>query len=269
MPAALSSLPAIDVIIPAIEKDLPTLPYVIDSLRKQVLHPIRRIHIVSPASDRIRALCKAKGCRFVPESTLLPFGKKDIRYRSARFERSGWLYQQLLKLAGDRISGSEHYLVIDADTVLLRPHAFMEGGKPVMYSRSWTQPEYRNAYRRLLGKPPAASGSFVAHYMLFSKTRLAELKKAITAHTGLVWHQAILARVNRTKMFGFSEFESYGHFVHARTSGKIVRRSVQNKTLSGYPSRLTAAQWKELSGRYRSVSFHKRGSYLIPRKTRA
>jgi len=264
--SSISSLPAIDVLIPAIDKDLPTLPYVIDSVRKQVLHPIRRIHVISPASDRIRALCRAKGCHYVSENSLLPFRKKDIRYRSAHFERSGWLYQQLLKLAGDRVSGSEHYLVIDADTILLRPHAFTAGGKPVFYSRSWTQPEYRKCYRRLLGKPLGASGSFVAHYMLFSKSRLAELKRAITAHTGLVWHQAILTKIDRTKMFAFSEFEAYGHYLHSRTGGKIVRRPALNKELSGHPSRLTPAKWKELARRYRSVSFHKRGGYLIRRK---
>lgn len=97
------SAPAIDVLIPAIEKDLATLPFVIDSLRRHVRHPISHIYIVSPSSSRIRELCARKNCIFVDEATVLPFSNQDIHYSSARWNRSGWLYQQLLKMNGDRI----------------------------------------------------------------------------------------------------------------------------------------------------------------------
>lgn len=68
--------PAIDVLIPAIEKDLATLPHVIDSLRRYVRHPISNIYIVSPNSSKIRNLCLRKNCIFVNESTVLPFTKR-------------------------------------------------------------------------------------------------------------------------------------------------------------------------------------------------
>lgn len=42
----------IDVLIPAIEKDSGTLPYVIDAIRKHVKHPIGSIMIVSPNSQK-------------------------------------------------------------------------------------------------------------------------------------------------------------------------------------------------------------------------
>ncbi|MNI80047.1 hypothetical protein D3C73_1365440 [compost metagenome] len=67
-------------------------------------------------------------------------------------------------------------------------------------------------------------------------------------------------------MFGFSEFETYGHYLHARSPNSLIRRPTLNKALSGYPSRVTAKEWKELAARYRSVSFHKRGAYLIKGK---
>lgn len=71
-----SSAPPIDVLIPAIEKDLATLPYVIDSLRRYVQHSISNIYIVSPENSRIRQLCSRKACVFVNETTVLPFTKK-------------------------------------------------------------------------------------------------------------------------------------------------------------------------------------------------
>lgn len=53
----------IDVLIPAIDKDLNTLPHVIDSVRRHVRHPIGRIYIVSPESSGIRKLCSRKTVR--------------------------------------------------------------------------------------------------------------------------------------------------------------------------------------------------------------
>lgn len=72
----------IDVLIPAIDKDLNTLPHVIDSVRRHVRHPIGRIYIVSPESSGIRKLCSRKNCTFVNERTVLPFTKDLIRPHS-------------------------------------------------------------------------------------------------------------------------------------------------------------------------------------------
>lgn len=66
----------IDVLIPAIEKDLATLPYVIDAVRTHVKHPIGRILIVAPKKTRILDFCRKKGCTFVDENTVLPITKR-------------------------------------------------------------------------------------------------------------------------------------------------------------------------------------------------
>lgn len=65
----------IDVLIPAIDKDIATLPLVINSLRRHVQHRIGTIYIVSPQSAGIRRLCASKGCTFVDEKTVLPITK--------------------------------------------------------------------------------------------------------------------------------------------------------------------------------------------------
>ena len=119
----------IDVVIPAIDKDLGTLPYVIDGIRKHVTHRIGRIYVVSPQSEKIKAVCRRKHCTFILENDVLPIRKKDIVYRSVKWERSGWLYQQLLKYGSSAFVGQRQYLVMDADTVLIRPHSFRFNGK--------------------------------------------------------------------------------------------------------------------------------------------
>ncbi|MFC5530241.1 DUF6492 family protein [Cohnella yongneupensis] len=252
----------IDVVIPAIDKDLGTLPHAIDSVRKHVAHPIGRIYVVAPGSEAIKALCKRKGCTFVHERTVLPLSKKQIVYRSKRWERSGWLYQQLLKLASSSFVGQRHYLVLDADTVLIRSHRFFANGKYVFYCRGWSQPEYFVTYRKLLGKKAIRPRSFVTHYMMFDKTRLSALKRTIEARHGTRWYKAIIGSINRAKQYGFSEYETYGNYMYSVSPGKVSLRSAQNKSLHSSPSKLTPAKRQNLARRFRSLSFHKRRVYV-------
>ncbi|WP_040951689.1 DUF6492 family protein [Gorillibacterium massiliense] len=252
----------IDVLIPAIEKDLVVLPYVIKGIRKNVRHPIGSIYIVSPESAKIRELCEKKDCQFVDEQTVLPLTKKDIRYSSPRFERSGWMLQQLLKYAGDQVCKENAFLTMDAGTVLIRPHVFKDDGKTVYYYREWSQPEYFRMHRRLLGRKKHAPVSFVAHYMLFEKDKLARLKKKIEARHGAPWYQAILRNTDKTKLYGFSEFETYGNFVYSKYPETLVLVPTRNRHLKTSIQSLSAARKKRLAARYRSLSFHARKSYF-------
>jgi hypothetical protein len=257
----------IDVLIPAIEKDLATLPFVIDSVKKFVMHPIGQIFIVAPNSAKIKSLCLRKNCTFVDENTVLPITKRNIHYRSKRWERSGWLYQQLLKLGGSKLGSQRFYLVIDADTVLIRPHTFRSGGRQIFYCRNWSQPEYFTTYKKLLGKKAPRPASFVTHYMMFEKSKLTTLKKKIAARHHTSWHSAILRSINKTKQFGFSEFETYGNFLYASSPKSVVLKKALNKSLSMNPSAISQSKLKKLARTYRSISFHKRKGYV--RRARA
>ncbi|SIQ76603.1 MULTISPECIES: DUF6492 family protein [unclassified Paenibacillus] len=252
----------IDVLIPAIEKDLGTLPHAVQAVRRQSLHPIGEIVVVAPRTEAMQSACRTHGWRFVDENTVLPLTKKDITYRSAKWDRSGWLFQQLLKLSGDKIVKAEHFLVLDADTVLIRPHSFRSGGKTTFYTRSWSQPEYFRTYKKLMGRAPSAPRSLVTHYMLFEKSKLRELKRDIERRHGMSWHRAILKSIDRTKQFGFSEYETYGNFVYSRYPGSVQLRKALNRGLHGRASRLTPQRSKELAAKYRSVSFHERKGYV-------
>lgn len=255
----------IDVLIPAIEKDLKTLPHVIDAVKKQVKHPIGNILIVAPKSQKIRELCRRKGCKFVDENTVLPITKKNIHYSSKKWERSGWLFQQLLKMSGDTLCTSDYFLVIDADTVLIRPHIFKSGNKTMFYCRNWSQPEYFKTYKKLLGKRAARPSSFVTHYMLFEKSKLRQLKKAIASKHQTSWYSAIIRKIDKSKQFAFSEFETYGNFLYSRNPGGLVLKKALNKSLNMNFAQITPKRIKTLSQKYRSISFHKRKGYA--RKT--
>ncbi|MEC0236416.1 DUF6492 family protein [Paenibacillus kribbensis] len=250
-----------DVLIPAIDKDMGTLPLVIDSLRRYVQHRIGTIYIVSPKSDRIRRLCASKNCTFVDEKTVLPITKKHIRYGTARWDRSGWLYQQLLKMNGDKISKAPFFLVIDADTILIRPHVFRKDGKTIFYYRSWSQPEYFRTYRKLMGVKAPSPKSFVTHYMLFEKAQLTRLKKIIETRHGKPWYNAIIQSINRKKQFGFSEYETYANYLYSKQPARMILRKSLNKALHSQASSLSEKQLDSLAKNHRSLSFHQRKVY--------
>ncbi|MGG4498947.1 DUF6492 family protein [Brevibacillus reuszeri] len=252
----------IDVLIPAIPKDLVTLPHVINSIRKYVKHPIGRIMIIAPKNQRIINFCRRKGCRFINEASVLPIGKKGIYSHTGRWNRAGWLYQQLLKLSGDKLSSQRFFLVIDADTVLIRPHLFRINKKTVFYCRNWTHQEYKNAYRKLLGKRATSPVSFVTHYMLFDRAKLSRLKRIIASRHNRNWYIAILDRINKSKPINFSEFETYGNFVRSHYPGAMIIRSSMNKSLSSNFLSLSGKKVKKLARKYRSISFHKRKIYF-------
>ncbi|MFB5760694.1 DUF6492 family protein [Paenibacillus medicaginis] len=260
----LKSTPMIDVLIPAIEKDLGTLPYVIDNVRRFVQHPIGRIYIVSPASSKIKQLCSSKNCIFMDEKTVLPITKKDINYQSLRWNRSGWLYQQLLKMNADQYVKASHFLVLDADTILIRPHSFFKDGKTVFYCRDWSQPEYFNTYRKLLGMKAPRPRSFVTHYMMLEKSKLTALKKKIEAIHHIPWYKAIIRSIDKKKQFGFSEYETYANYLYTLNSDSMLLRNAKNKSLNMNAADLKEEEMLKLAREYRSLSFHKRKIYSKP-----
>lgn len=259
----------IDVLIPAIEKDLATLPYVIDAVRTHVKHPIGEILIIAPKKQRMIEFCRAKNCTFIDENTVLPITKKDIHYRSRTWERSGWLFQQLLKLNGDKLCTADYFLVIDADTVLITPHLFRQKGKTIFYSRNWSQPEYFVTYKKLMGRRASSSSSFVTHYMLFERKKLYQMKREIEAKHQKPWYSAILSSMNRTKQFAFSEFETYGNYLYSKDRGGMRIKKARNKGLHMNAGQLSKLKRSQLAKKYRSLSFHKRKGYVRTTSSRS
>ncbi len=229
----------IDVLMPVCEKDLEILPLALEGVRRQVSHPIAAIYIVAAPSPVVEAFCRAHDCRFVDERSVLGYDAASLGVKipppNGR-DRSGWIFQQLLKLSG-RVGESDFFLTIDSDHLLLRPHTFLtRDGRTVFYgSREYHRPYYDNI-ERLMGFRPASRLSYVAHKLLFSRRELAALRSEIERRTGLPWDRAIVESLDRTQISGFSEFELYGNFVPAAEKVQLPWRahSLPHEELADY-----------------------------------
>lgn len=229
----------IDVVIPIIAKDLRILPLCLEGVRRQVSHPIKDIYIVAPAQQDIIDFCNVNGLRFIEEGSVIGCTPKDLNLiinnpDGSTDDRSGWLFQQLIKLSG-RVGTCRYYLCIDADHVLIRPHVFLtEDGKTVFYmSYEEHQPYYDNIHR-LMPELPLDSLSYVDHKMLFDKQRIKLLHQALSQQSGRTWIDTILDAYDRTDFAGFSEFELYGNYVKEKVRRPWLQKRLPYKRMADY-----------------------------------
>lgn len=208
----------IDVVIPVIAKDLETLPLCLEGVRKCVLNHVKQIYLVAPKMTEIEDFCKANSLVFVDETTVLdgltPKAVNLIEQYSngTTSDRSGWLFQQLLKLSGN-VGTCKHYLCIDSDHILVRPHVFLtDDGKTVFYQSYEKHDAYYRNIHRFFPDMKLSRLSYVAHKMLFSKEKLGELHTELEKLTGKSWVRAIRDNYNEHSFADFSEFELYGNW---------------------------------------------------------
>lgn len=246
----------LDVIIPAVEKDLPALPHAIEGVRRNLMHPIRNVMVVAPESSTIQELCRQLHVDFVDEKTVAPVSKHDIQYVVDGKDRSGWLLQQLIKLNADRVAMTENFLVLDADTVLVKPQRLETGGRSVLLVSEEHHRPYSTTYEKLFGYPPQSLLSFVCHYMIFNKQILMLLREAIQKRIEKPWARAIVESIDRNEASSFSEYETYGNFLREISPRKIVLRYSHNRRLA--PMELgDISRYSDKADRFVSLSFHR------------
>ncbi len=195
---------AIDVVIPVIEKDAVTLLLTIESIRANILQPIKNIYFIAPESTLLRKIAIEKNCVFVLEDGVLPVFSKNA-------QRKGWIKQQYLKLNSDTVVTCEHFLIIDADTLLIRPQIFVTKDKSVLNILHDYWFKRKQMVKIALGFNKFHNLDFTSHHMLFSKTKLKALKQHLQNIHGKSWQDALDSL--EIPEGSFSEYELYGNFV--------------------------------------------------------
>lgn len=241
-----------DVVVPLIERDLDVARLCVEGIRACLAHPIGSIYLVSPESERIRHLCDETRCSWVDEASLLA-DLAPFDYLVDGVDRSGWLRQQIVKLSADAIATAPHVLLLDADTVLVRPQVYRHQGRTIFNITSGFHVPYRRAYARLLGERPRGVRSFTSHGMLFDAELLRAMKERIERLHGMGWREAYVAAADRSDMSGISEYEVYGLY-HSSEQPTLelhwYNLELPREELEDFAT--LARRWDA----YKSVSFH-------------
>lgn len=234
----------IDVVFLCSEKNLPTIRYTIDAVKGLVMHPIHKIYLICPESEKLQAVAQEKDCEFVEETKIIP--------PLARGNPPP-LKQQLIRLNIDTISTTDYFLVVDADTILLQTQIFLREGKALFNAFNNYKLEHKTIVESLLGLKKYYNLGFHASYMFFDKSKLKAMKDRLESIHKKPW-QDVLNNPEMTHE-DFSEYEMYANFVLAFFPDEAAIVHGRNAQMPA--DRSSGVQWQRgfLSRTYKSVSF--------------
>lgn len=188
-----------------------------------------------------------------------------IRERSGKEGRTGWYFQQFLKMAYAFTCKEDYYLVWDGDTIPVREIAlFDEKGHPFMALKEEYNEPYFDTLQNLLGLKKAREESFISEHMLIHTGYMREMIEEIESKEklkGTYFFEKILSAVEPSMLSGsgFSEYETFGTYVTTRHPEvyHCIPYSSCRYTVSmiGYNPSPEQIQW--LAGKYEAVSFEK------------
>lgn len=240
-----------DVIIPVALNEALFVGKVLPYIRKNLLGTGRIFILTNSKNLRfVRELPqKDSNCQLIDEDHLiegLSFQKVrqiiDKKYHGQVKQRTGWYFQQFLKL-GFALSdyASDYYLSWDADTLPLAPITFFDEGGHILYNpKKETNHAYFVTLRNLLSLEKVSEHSFIAEHMMFSTAIVKELIADIMASDtveGDTWMERIINATNYEKCRCdemFSEFETYGNYCAVKHPGLYIPRHLNTFREAGF-----------------------------------
>ena len=209
-------------IMPVSKKDVNTAVKNLDYVRKYIKPS--KIVIISDASvlSVNKELFNDLDVDFLDENKIIP----DLTYKHVNKylstfhaeERTGWYYQQFLKMAYSFISPTEYYVSWDADTIPLKHVDFFDSdNKPVFSLKNEFNEAYFDTINSLFGINKNVEGSFICEHMIFNTSIMKEMIQRISnCNLNKKWFDIIIDNISKDvlKSAGFSEFETYGTYVY-------------------------------------------------------
>jgi len=172
----------------------------------------------------------------IPEQKA-PFSVKECHgILGCTNKREGWYFQQLLKLCADQYIKDlcEYWLVIDTDTVFLKPTTFFESGLPLYNFGSEYNAPYFTHISKLMQLDKQVKKSGICHHMMFCKTLMQELRNKVEKDsTDPFWRVFLMAVDPKyTNFSGASEYELYFNYLHKYHPNAFKVRSLVFRNIS-------------------------------------
>lgn len=228
-------------------RDLPIYRLTAASLREYL--PGSELHVITKKENfpEFRAGCGADLILW-DEASLVPhLTLEDIKSAKLPFpERgSGWYFQQFLKYAFVEVSNTDdHFLIWDADTILLRPLSFLSpNGKPIYTEATEYHAPYFETFEALFGQKANREFSFISQHQMISKSVLRQMLSEIETRfpSSKNWAWAILENLRGQGTNLFSEYETYGHYLKWKYPNSFEVRRLRwdrhGENYAGYPPR--------------------------------
>jgi hypothetical protein len=171
---------------------------------------ITRKNISSEIVIITKDLVEIEGCKILTEDKF-PFSIKDFEKFG---DRAGWYFQQLLKIYAPIILNLDNFVIIDADTIILKQIDFFKDNKINFNFGS----EYHNPYfqhmKKVFGLDKQVNVSGICHLMPMKKFIVEDLiSKVELLHQKTFW-KVMIDNVDVKDYYGsgMSEYEMLFNF---------------------------------------------------------
>lgn len=252
-------------------RDLPVYRNTFRSLRRHL--PEAEIHVITRREDfnLFRAACGSDLVLWDEDqivenmtlSQLMQYPKPFLK------KRSGWYFQQFLKFSFVNVANDhdEHYLIWDADTVLLRPLNFFDAaGRPFYTAAKEHHLPYFTTFESLFGKSAQREFSFISQHQIIHKATLRKMLAEIETRNpdSKNWAWAIIDNIKGEGISLFSEYETYGHYLKLNSENAYAVRHLKwtrhGEKWAGYPP--SPKRLEEMSRNFDYAAFEFRNSKL-------
>ena len=193
---AVEDLPEIEVIFVSKLEDIQILGLAVKSIVKNSVNPISRIVIAvpetqcKPTSDYFINLANEKLVEVVSENELVTEAIVQL-IREKSPERFGWILQQVLVASFVLTTKSENVLIVDSDTLLIRPQVWVDKFKTQILMPTFElHLPYYNFFQHFSSKYPAPKISFVSHHMLVQTSIFREVYQVFNGDVYTALEQA-------------------------------------------------------------------------------
>lgn len=221
-------IPSIELLITCTISEKEKLKLAVTSAKKNSLNEISQIRVICPASDI--EVFKLEFPDFVFETDEQTLGVNLVHLIRETFSKNihGWITQQCVKFLAVLNSNFEAVLILDADTVLLKPLVFIDASNKQILSVSY---EYHYPYashaNKMWGDSASSAVSFVTHYQLQQKSFVAamfpENKQSI---------QKWLSLADKSQKSAISEYHCYGAWTSQLKPSKVMWHKWNNRAIA-------------------------------------
>jgi hypothetical protein len=219
---------AFDIVIPIGPLDAEFVKTQIEYTKKNIIG-YRHIYLVCYDPS-----ISINGCINIDER-IFPFTINTVKEYHGELSRNGWYLQQLIKLyAGLYIPNIlDKYLVVDADTLFLKPTTFVHDNK-CLYNFS---PEHHDPYFEHMSKlhpnlVKMSNVSGICHHMIFEVKYVKELFELVESTHNDIFYNVFLKLVTNTSESGASEYEIYFNYILQNHNENILIRKLEWENVS-------------------------------------
>ena len=205
---------ASDLIIIVHFKDLYKIPYLIGNWKNKICEDISSIILITNDTNLVTCEIKALVDCIVCDDDFEEV--RQFKKLMHSHPRLAWYTQQILKISAKKYSSK--YIIIDADTLLLKPHQFFTNDIPIVRISHEDGVQYRN-FENFIGLQPDER-TYIPHMGAFSQKTVEAYCRFIQQNHTKVWYEVIAEFILEDRGL-YSEWNSFNKFIlqtfHAET----------------------------------------------------